>query len=167
MKLKPSSNTEEEDEVINTTSSGKDIRSKKQHGNLKWPFPLMAIWSKNTNYATNYNYKLRQTANFHLPYCEMEKLLRKTKSTFSLQPHALHHSRSTPILPQYPKYPPPTPLSLTVTKLEQTRSEMTHELDLMPDCIKPDTFSLLDGFMAAIAERNTTYLLFRQLPYAI
>ena len=127
----------------------------------------MATWSKNINNATTCNYKLRQTESFHLPHQEMEKLLRKTRSTLSLQPRNLHQSRSTPNLPQYPRYPLPTPLSISITQLEQIQNKMVCEIDLMPDGTKPDTFSLLDGFMAAIAERNITYLLFRQLPYAI
>ena len=166
-KSKPSSNTEEEDRDINITSSGRDIQSKKRHGNPKLPFLLMATWFKNINNTTIYDCKHQQTESFCLPHHEMEKLLWKTKSTFSLQPHTLHHSRSTPVLPQYPTYPLPTPLSLAITRLEQTQKEMACEIDLMPDGTKPDTFSLLDNFMAAIAELNTTYLLFWQLPYTI
>ena len=82
----------------------------------------------------------------------MKNLLQKTKSTLSLRPRDLHKSKSTPILLQYPKHLPPTPLSLAITTLKQTRNEMAQEIDLMPDGVKPNTFSSLDGFMAAIAK---------------
>ena len=97
----------------------------------------------------------------------MENILRKTRSTFSLQPRNLHKSKSTPNLPPYPNHPPPTPLSLSIEKLERVRDEMTQEIDLMPDGVQFNPFTPLDRFMAEIAKRNATYLLFQQLPYAL
>ena len=97
----------------------------------------------------------------------MENILQKTRSTLSLRPHDLHKSKSTPNLPPYPKHPPPTPLTLTIEKLEHVQDEMTREIDLMPDGVKTDSFTPLDRFMAAVDRRNAIYLLFRQLPYAI
>ena len=97
----------------------------------------------------------------------MENLLRKTRSTLSLRPRDLHRSKSTPNLPPYPKHPPPTPISLTIEKLERVQDEMTREIDLMPDGVKTNSLTPLDCFMAAVDRRNATYLLFRQLPYAI
>ena len=97
----------------------------------------------------------------------MENLLRKTRSTLSLRSHNLHKSKSTPNLPPYPKHPPPTPLSMSIEKLERVQDEMTQEIDLMPDGVKPSPSTPLDRFMAAIAKRNATYLLLHQLPYAL
>ena len=97
----------------------------------------------------------------------MENILRKTRSTLSLRPRDLHKSKSTPNLPPYPTRPPPTPLSYSIEKLECVQDEMTQEIDLMPDGIRPNPFTPLDRFMAEIAKQNTTYLLFRQLPYAL
>ena len=82
----------------------------------------------------------------------MENILQKTRSTLSLRPHDLHKSKSTPNLPPYPKFPPPTPLSQSIEKLERVQDEMTQELDLMPDGVKPNPFTPLDHFMAAIAK---------------
>ena len=97
----------------------------------------------------------------------MENILRKTRSTLSLQPRDLHKSKSTPNLPPYPKHPPPTPMTLTIEKLERVQEEMTREIDLMPDGVKTNSFTPLDRFMAAVDKRNDTSLLFRQLPYAV
>ena len=97
----------------------------------------------------------------------MENLLRKTKSTFSLRPCDLHKSKLTPISPQHLKHSPQNPLSLSITKLKQTQDKMVQEVDLMPDGIKLDSFSPLNSFMATIAKQNATYLLLKQLPYAI
>ena len=97
----------------------------------------------------------------------MENLLRKTGSTLSLRPRDLHKSKSTPNLPPYPKHPPPTPISLTIEKLERVQNEMAREIDLMPDGVRINSLTPLKCFMAAVDRRNATYLLFRQLPYAI
>ena len=67
MKLKPSSNTKEEDEDTNIMSNGKDTQLKKRHGNPKQPSLLMATWSKNINNATIYDCKHRQTETFVYP----------------------------------------------------------------------------------------------------
>ena len=82
----------------------------------------------------------------------MENILRKTRSTLSLRPRDLHKSKSTPNLPPYPRIPPPTPLSLSIEKLERVQDEMTRELDLMPDGVKFNPVTPLDRFMAAIAK---------------
>ena len=92
----------------------------------------------------------------------MKTIIRKTKSTFSLQTQGLHktkltpnllpHPRPIPDLPPYPKYPPPTPESLSITKLEHVQDNMVQEIDLMPNGARFDTPSPLDRFMAAVAK---------------
>ena len=96
----------------------------------------------------------------------MENLIRRTKSTLSLRPRDLHKSKSTPNLLPYPKHPPPTPISLTIEKLERVQDEMTREIDLMPDGVRINFPTPLERFMAVVDRQNTTYLLLRQLPYA-
>ena len=54
-----------------------------------------------------------------------------------------------------------------IEKLERVQDEMTREIDLMPDGVRINSLTPLERFMAAVDRRNATYLLFRQLPYAI
>ena len=175
MKSKISSNIAREDEDINIMSNGKDTQFPKQHGNQKQPSLRMVIWSTSTkSNITCDHLKFSSDIKTLLP---MERIIWKTKSAFSLRTHGLHKTKSTPNLPPYPRptpdlppyprYPPPTPVSLSITKLEHVQDKMAQEIDLMPDGTRLDTSSPLDRFMAAVARRNATYLLLRQLPYAI
>ena len=95
----------------------------------------------------------------------MNWLIHKTKSTFSLSPHTLHKSQSTPQLLTYPTYPPPTLISHTADKLEQGLDDIIHELNLMNNTVQYNTNSFSTNFITEIANQNTNFLLLKQLHY--